>query len=278
MAGARVLYSSRPRNPRANDADGRFAPADGEWAVRVECADLSLIGDREENQDRVAVAKGPRAALLTAIDGMGGHSDGARAAAIAVDTVAESFRRAPQPVFDPQGFLHLTVGKAHANLVQIGTDLRLDARPRATCALCLVQDGYAWFAHVGDSRIYHLRQRRIHQRTRDHSHVELLLQEGLITEEEIPDHPMRNFVECCLGGNFTLPGMSVGSSRRLEPGDVLLVCTDGFWSGLEDADVATLGAGAEPLDRSLRRLAEKAVRNNGPHSDNTSAACLRWLG
>lgn len=246
--------------------------------MRVESAELSLIGDREENQDRVAVAKGPKSALLIAIDGMGGHADGARAAAVAVETIAESFRRAPQPVFDPQGFLHLTVGRAHANLVGLGGELRMDARPRATCALCLVQDGVAYFAHVGDSRIYHLRQRRIHERTRDHSHVELLLQEGLITEEEIPDHPMRNFVECCLGGNFALPGMTVGSARRLQPGDLLLVCTDGFWSGLEDDDIATCGAGNEPVERGLRRLAELAVRNNGPYSDNTSVAGLRWLG
>lgn len=246
--------------------------------MQVEFAELSLIGDREENQDRVAVARSPNAALLIAVDGMGGHSNGARAAALATETVSEAFRRTSQPVFDPQGFLHLTVGKAHANLVQLGTDVRLEARPRATCALCLVQDGAAYFAHVGDSRIYHLRQRQIFDRTRDHSHVELLLQEGLITEEEVSDHPMRNFVECCLGGSFALPGMSIGSARRLVPGDLLLVCTDGFWSGLEDKDVASLGAVDEPIDKGLRRLAELAVRNNGPYSDNTSAAALRWLG
>ncbi|MCC7257183.1 MAG: serine/threonine-protein phosphatase [Gammaproteobacteria bacterium] len=246
--------------------------------MQVEFAELSLIGDRDENQDRVAVGRSANAALLVAVDGMGGHADGARAAAVATETVIEAFRRATQPLFDPQGFLHLTIGRAHANLVQLGAEVRMEARPRATCALCLVQDGIAFFAHVGDSRIYHLRQRQVLDRTRDHSHVELLLQEGLITEEEISDHPMRNFVECCLGGNFALPGMSVGGARRLAPGDVLLVCTDGFWSGLGDADVASLGTAGEALDQGLRRLAELAVRNNGPHSDNTSAATLRWLG
>jgi serine/threonine protein phosphatase PrpC len=245
--------------------------------LQVECAELSLIGDRDENQDRVAVAKGPNAVLLIAVDGMGGHADGAKAAAMATETVTAAFRRTPQPVFDPQGFLHLTIGRAHSNLVQLGTELRVEERPRATCALCLVQDGSAYFAHLGDSRIYHLRQRQIYGRTRDHSHVELLLQEGLITEEEISDHPMRNFVECCLGGNFALPGMSVGSARRLQPGDLLVVCTDGFWSGLDDENVATLGAASEPVDQGLRRLAEHAVRANGPYSDNTSAAALRWL-
>lgn len=250
------------------------------WGKRlqVECAELSLIGDREENQDRVAVARGTNAVLLAAVDGMGGHSDGAKAAAMATETITEAFRRTSQPVFDPQGFLHLTIGRAHSNLVQLGNGLRVEARPRATCALCLVQDGTAYFAHVGDSRIYHLRQQRVSERTRDHSHVELLLQEGLITEEEISDHPMRNFVECCLGGNFTLPGMSIGSARRLRPGDVLLVCTDGFWSGLDDADVATFGAGDEPVEKGLRRLADQAMKANAPYSDNTSVAALRWLG
>jgi serine/threonine protein phosphatase PrpC len=246
--------------------------------LQVELTELSLIGDRDENQDRVAAARSASAALLIAVDGMGGHADGARAAAVAIETVADAFRRTPQPVFDPQGFMHLAIGKAHTRLVQLGAELKIEARPRATCALCLVQDGAAYFAHVGDSRIYHLRQRRVHDRTRDHSHVELLLQEGLITEEEISDHPMRNFVECCLGGNLALPGMSVSSAHRLQPGDMLLVCTDGFWAGLEDAEIATLAAGDEPLDKGLRRLAEQAVRANGPFSDNTSAAALRWLG
>jgi serine/threonine protein phosphatase PrpC len=245
--------------------------------LQVECAELSLIGDRDENQDRVAVAKGPNAVLLVAVDGMGGHADGARAAAMATETVTEAFRRTPQPVFDPLGFLHLTIGRAHSNLVQLGNGLRVEARPRATCALCLVQDGSAYFAHVGDSRIYHLRGSQIHERTRDHSHVELLLQEGLITEDEISGHPMRNFVECCLGGNLALPGMTVASVRRLQPGDLLLVCTDGFWSGLDDAQVATLGASEETVGKGLRRLAERAVQANGPYSDNTSAAALRWL-
>jgi len=246
--------------------------------LQVELAELSLIGDREENQDRVAIARSASSVLLVAIDGMGGHADGAKAAGVAAQVLAEAFRRATQPIFDPQGFLHLAIGKAHAQLVQLGGGLRIEARPRATCALCLVQDGAAYWAHVGDSRIYQLRQGRVHERTRDHSHVELLLQEGLITEEEISDHPMRNFVECCLGGNFALPGMSVGPPRRLQPGDLLLVCTDGFWVGLEDNAIAMLSTAEQALGAGLRRLAEQAVRSNSPFSDNTSAAALRWLG
>lgn len=246
--------------------------------MQVEFAELSVVGDRDENQDRVAIAAGANAALLVAVDGMGGHADGARAAAMAADLVTTAFGRVPQPVFDPQGFLYLLLGRAHARLVQLGAELSLEARPRATCALCLVQDGRAYWAHVGDSRIYHLRRGQLLGRTRDHSHVEMLLQEGLITERETIDHPMRNFVESCLGGSMVLPGMSVGSPRLLLPGDVLLVCTDGFWSGLEEAEIASLATQGEPLEGKLHSLVELAVCTNGPFSDNTSAAALRWAG
>jgi len=246
--------------------------------LRLEHAKLSLIGDREENQDRVGVIQAEKASLLIAIDGMGGHSDGARAAQVASETVAEAFKRVSHPIFDPIGFLHLVIGRAHLNLVNLGAKLSMEARPRATCALCLVQDDAAFFAHVGDSRIYHLRGGAVRERTRDHSHVELLLQEGVITEAEIAAHPMRNFVECCLGGDAWLPGMTITHQKRLEPGDVLLVCTDGLWSGVGDEMIASLAANGDPLAGGLRKLGEQAVRASGPYSDNTSAAALRFLG
>jgi PPM family protein phosphatase len=116
-------------------------------------------------------------------------------------------------------------------------------------------------------------------RTRDHSHVELLLREGLIAENEMRGHPMRNFVECCLGGDAPLPDMSVTARRKLAPGDVLLACTDGLWSGVEDDEIAKLTAdGREPLERVVRTLAERAVARNSPYSDNTSVTAVRWLG
>jgi serine/threonine protein phosphatase PrpC len=246
--------------------------------LRVEHADLSLIGDREENQDRVQVLAGERAVLLIAVDGMGGHADGAKAAQLAIETVREAFNRITHPVFDPIGFLHLAIGRAHLNLVTLGARLSLESRPRATCALCLIQDDAAFFAHVGDSRVYHLRKGAVRERTRDHSHVELLLQEGVITQEEIAAHPMRNFVECCLGGDAWLPGMAITRQKRLEPGDVLLVCTDGLWSGLGDELIGALAVDGEALSGGLRRLGEQSVRACGPYSDNTSAAALRYLG
>ena len=185
--------------------------------MRVEYADVSLLGGREENQDRVAVAVAEHAALLFVADGMGGHAEGARAAEITREIVLDAFARTPQPLLDPLGFLHLILGRAHEEVVKLGPHLPLEQRPRATCALCLVQLGASWWAHVGDSRIYHLRGGALLARTRDHSHVELLLREGLITAEQAQTHPMRNYVECCLGGDPILPDMAISRRRPLQP-------------------------------------------------------------
>jgi serine/threonine protein phosphatase PrpC len=248
-----------------------------ELFLRVESADISLLGGREENQDRVAAAVAEHAALLVVVDGMGGHADGARAAQVTQQVIVDAFWHTPQPLFDPLGFLHLTLGRAHDEVVKLGAQLPLEQRPRATCAVCLVQQQSSWWAHVGDSRLYHVRRGTLLGRSRDHSHVELLLREGMISAEQAQTHPMRNFVECCLGGDPILPDMSLTRRKLLEPNDVLLVCTDGLWGGITDAEIAAeIGAGE--LRGKLLELGTRAVKRAGSASDNTSAAALRWLG
>jgi len=247
--------------------------------LHIEHADLSLLGNREENQDRVAIAIGDGTAFLAVVDGMGGHADGARAAEVAIRTMVGEFWEASRPLFDPDGFLHLTIGRAHDAVVALGQGLPPEIRPRATCAACIVQGSNAYWAHVGDSRIYQLRNGAVVDRTRDHSHVELLLRAGRITERQAHAHPMRNYVECCIGGDPALPEMSLGGRHGLEPGDLLLLCSDGLWAGLTDAQIAGLGQQPERgLRDSLADLGARAVHATAPYADNTTAAVVRWLG
>lgn len=246
--------------------------------MRFESAKLTLVGHRQENQDKVEIISHESCALIVVVDGMGGHSGGAKASEITVQTLARCFKEAPRPVLDPQGFLTLALAAAHEKVVDFGNDIAIESRPRATCAVCLVQDAFAYWAHVGDSRVYQLRGGAVRERSRDHSHVELLLREGLVEEHETRDHPMRNFVECCLGGDRPLPDMSVAGPKTLVVGDVLLLCTDGLWAGADDAEIGAVGNAGRDLTAGLEALAHHAVERNAPHSDNTSVAALRWLG
>lgn len=245
--------------------------------MNVEFAELSLPGHRQQNQDRVRVFNANGSWLLVVVDGMGGHAEGERAAEAAVRTLEVQFRDASKPLLDPQGFLTLGLARAHDAVVALGASVSMDHRPRATCAVCLVQDDCAYWAHVGDSRVYQLRSGGLVGRTRDHSHVELLLREGLIAPKDARNHPMRNYVECCLGGDTSLPEMSVTACRRLAQGDLLLLCTDGLWSGIEEHELAqVLADGSRALGDELKELGDRAVARNAPHSDNTSAVALRW--
>ena len=246
--------------------------------MQVEHAHVSLQGRRDDNQDRAAIDAGAEAVLLVVIDGMGGHSEGALAAETSLQLLLQAFRDIPKPLFDPLGFLHLTLGQVHDAIVQLGLKLPLEQRPRATCAVCLVQGDHAYWAHIGDSRIYHLRTGAVVERTRDHSHVEFLIREGVITADQAQAHPMRNYVECCVGGEPILPEMSIISGRQLLAGDVLLVCSDGLWGHMDDAALAGgLQDASIDITTALKQLATNAVTANGASSDNTTAAALRWL-
>lgn len=247
--------------------------------MKIEYAKVSALGDRQDNQDRAAIVVAGDAAIMLVFDGMGGHSDGALAAEVGMKVVQDLFTSASLPIFDPQGFLYMALAKAHDEVVKIGMDVAVDFRPRATCAVCLVQENGTWWAHIGDSRIYQLRDGRLITRSRDHSHVEVLIQEGAITEEEALDHPMRNFVECCIGGDAPVPEMSITRKKELETGDVLLACSDGLWSGMNDDELAEVATRTSmSLAENLKSLSMKALTMNAPYSDNTTATALLWLG
>jgi serine/threonine protein phosphatase PrpC len=239
--------------------------------LRFETAEVSLRGDRDDNQDRAAVLLGPDRVLIAVVDGMGGHAEGARAAEAALASLKASFDAGPAG--DATLFLRRAMERAHRDVVGIGEGLTVGSRPRATCAACLVHDETACWAHVGDARVYLVRAGAVAARTRDHTPIETLLQEGLITEEEVPGHPMRHFVEYCLGGFTQLPEITVAGPVGLCAGDLLLACSDGLWAGVPDAEIA---ASAGPsLEDWLTELADRAVRKTTPYADNTTAAALR---
>jgi serine/threonine protein phosphatase PrpC len=244
--------------------------------LRFETAEISLLGDREDNQDRVAIHAGAGGLLMVVADGMGGHSGGALAATTAVDSLRHSYAAAT-PGFDAAEFLRAAIVRAHDAVVAVGEEVGIGSRPRTTCAVCVVCDGVATWAHVGDTRVYFARDGALVTRTRDHTAIEALLQDGLISEDEIPGHPMRHYVEFCLGGAPERPLVTLSEPTALVPGDMLLLCSDGLWSGAGDATLAAGPQQGTSLADWLSRTASRAVRACMPYSDNTTAAALRVL-
>jgi serine/threonine protein phosphatase PrpC len=178
---------------------------------------------------------------------------------------------------DAGDFMRASIAEAHEAVVMLGSELAPELRPRTTITLCVVADNAATWAHVGDSRIYLIRDQKVFTRTRDHSAVEMLVRQGLIKDADVHTHPMRNFVEQCLGGEPELPTITVNDPLPLMAGDIVLLCSDGFWAPLSDQYLAQELGTRLDLQTLLEVLASEAAERASPTSDNVTAAALRWM-
>lgn len=235
----------------------------------------SRVGPRRDNQDRLAYRYSSDALLLVVADGMGGYAHGELAAQVAVDHLVDAFEHRARPRLDePFSFLAECFNGAHAAIGRVAAHRGLDAVPRTTLVACVAQDGIAYWAHAGDSRLYLLREGRIHACTQDHSRVQLLLRQGLIDDDEARQHPQRNRVFSCLGGAVE-PQIEFSRKVPLYDQDVLALCSDGVWGPLGDDRLAQGLAAARPGD-AVPALLDEAERIAGRSGDNLSLLALRW--
>jgi serine/threonine protein phosphatase PrpC len=233
------------------------------------------IGRRPSNEDRLGHWRSAHALLLAVADGMGGHAHGELAAELALRYVGTLFRREADPRLDePAQFLARAVAGAHAALLHEARSLGLEDTPRTTIVACVVQQGWATWAHVGDSRLYFVRRGEVIARTRDHTLVQQMVDEGQLRPAEAHGHPLRNRLLHCLGG-VRAPLLGAVTQARLERDDVLLLCTDGFWEPLHDRHIVA-GLESGTLAESVARLAGLARERAGADSDNISVLALAW--
>jgi serine/threonine protein phosphatase PrpC len=242
--------------------------------VNYTLTQASRLGARRTNQDRIGQWASREALLLAVADGMGGHLHGEIAAEVAVEVLGRAFAVEAKPrVAQPAEFLARTVAAAHEAILREAESRELSEAPRTTVVACLVQGGFAYWAHVGDSRLYLFRSARIHARTRDHTLVQQLVDAGRIREEAVSSHPERNRILQCLGG-MQPPRIDTGS-ERLAKDDIVLLCSDGLWGPLTQRHMLTalLGRGLEDAVAGLVDLAEMRA---GAECDNTSVIAMSW--
>jgi protein phosphatase len=237
----------------------------------------SHIGGRKVNQDRMGYSYTRDALLLVLADGMGGHQRGEVAASIALQTMSTLFRSQANPyVKKPERFLEEAFERAHEEIQRYGRERGLPDNPRTTIVACLVQHNCAVWAHCGDSRLYWVRRNQVLAQTRDHSHLEYLIAKGLASPADRGSHPDRNKLYNCLGATST-PRIELSRQASLEPGDVLLLCSDGLWGMVPDAEIVQKLA-TQTVVQAVPDLVSMAVAIGGPRADNTTALAISWQG
>ncbi|MBI4293905.1 MAG: serine/threonine-protein phosphatase [Betaproteobacteria bacterium] len=235
----------------------------------------SRQGGRESNEDRIGYCYSRDALMMVVADGMGGHLHGEVAAQIAVQFLTEAFQREADPkLADPFLFLLKNITSAHHAILDYAEVRGLLETPRTTCVVAIVQNSVAWWAHAGDSRLYHIRNGRIHSRTKDHSRVQKLIDQGRVREEAAGAHPDRNKIFSCLGA-MTAPQIELSRKVALQAGDTLVLCTDGFWSPLAGSALCTELLKSDIMV-AVPRLMEMAEVRAGLGCDNLSVVAMTW--
>src|SRR5262245_19333409 len=237
---------------------------------RIEIASLSDTGrQRSNNQDSFGEGRARSGARwIMVADGMGGHAGGATASRVAVETVSSvvgSSQEAPD--------VALRAALEAANRVvhdEAQRNTQLAGMGTTGVAALFSDDGLAFVANVGDSRAYRLRDGALQQITLDHSLVAELARRGIITEEEALVHPRRNEVLRSLGVE---PEVVVDVHRvELQPGDQILLCSDGLSGVVRDPEIADV-MHREPPARAVRTLVDFANSRGGP--DNVTVQIAR---
>jgi serine/threonine protein phosphatase PrpC len=241
---------------------------------------INEIGKRATNQDTIGEAYDEQLAIFVLADGAGGHEGGEVASRVVVDAILACFK--DQPAFGPAALL------SYAKCASDEVASRKAADPRyadmSTTVAALLIDlarGQALWGHLGDSRVYHFRGAQLLAMSKDHSLTQQLIDAGYARAEQLRIHPQRNILFAAIGAEGdTEVELSAGATTLL-PGDALLICSDGLWEWVVEADMErTLSQAAGP-DRWLAamcRLADDNIINSGKVRDNYSAYAIMVQG
>jgi len=241
--------------------------------VRFSVYQVSRKGGREKNEDRMGYCYTRDSGLFALADGMGGHPEGEVASQLALQTMAALFQRDAKPTLaDPLRFLHDAIVAGHHQLLRYATEKALIDTPRTTIVACVLQGNAAYWAHCGDSRLYMVRGDKLIARTRDHSYTEL--QETLAHVVPMGEKFNRNVLFTCLGSPGK-PVVDTAGPFTVQSGDRVLLCSDGLWGSVTDAEITTELA-QRPISDAVPELVERALRTAGAKSDNVTVIAAEW--
>jgi PPM family protein phosphatase len=244
----------------------------------IEVASLSDVGCQRENNEDSYLYWEPRedeefkrkGRLAVIADGMGGHEGGQEASRLAVETVREVYDLGFRD--DPQTALVESFAAAHTRIQDYAMRHPIFEGMGTTCTAFVLRGLQLYFAHVGDSRLYLVRDGRISRLTRDHSYVGRLVESGLVSAEDAEKHPQRHILTAALGAGRELAVDAAEQGVPLQQGDDLLLCTDGLWGVVTEEELESAVSNNAPA-KCCAALVKLARKRGGP--DNITMQVLR---
>lgn len=244
----------------------------------MEVASLSDVGCQRENNEDSYLYWEPtgeeefqrKGRLAVIADGMGGHEGGQEASRLAVETVRDVYDRSFCD--DPQAALVESFAAAHTRIQDYAEQHPVFHGMGTTCTAVVLRGRQLYFAHVGDSRLYLVRDASILRLTRDHSYVGRLVESGIVRAEDAEKHPQRHILTAALGAGRDVAVDGAEQGLALQDGDDLLLCTDGLWSVVSDQELETAVNGNAPAE-CCAVLVKLARQRGGP--DNITLQVLR---
>lgn len=233
------------------------------------------IGDRAEQQDRVAVLTSPRhpnSLMAIVSDGMGGRTGGRMAADQVIATATHVFHDLGEDdAGSLPGLLKTMADEAHTVIRLSG--LSSEKEPHATFVALIVRSDYAVWAHAGDSRLYHFRAGRILHRTEDQTYASYLRSHGRHKQAIEAERRFKHMLVSSLG-LARPPSVLIDDTSDLRSGDAFLLCSDGLWAHFSDDELGDALARGHPRDASgeLVRVARERAQGCG---DNLSLAIVK---
>lgn len=234
---------------------------------------LSRIGGREVNQDRMGYSYTRNASFFLVADGLGGHPQGEVASQMALQVMTGLFQSDSKTgIDDAYAFLEAAIKIADHKIHRYSIEKGMIDSPRTTLVAALIQEGGISWIHCGDSRLYLVRDGELLAKTRDHSYIEQ--KQGDSTNEKLSAGVNRNMLYTCLGSPIP-PVFEITGPVALKEGDKILLCSDGLWGSLSDVEIVYELANKTVAD-AVRDLVDKALTKAGSSSDNVTALALEW--
>ncbi len=236
--------------------------------LEIATASLTDVGlARSENQDFWGEFEAGGERLLIVADGMGGHRGGATASRFCVDSVATVFKEASGP---PEERLRRGLGLANGQIYRAALhNPQLRGMGTTAVALLFSPPCKVWIGWIGDSRAYLARAGSVRLLTRDHSLVADWIRGGILSADEAESHPRRNELTRAIGSAEHAEADVI--ALEVQPGDTLMLCSDGLWGSVEEEKIGDILASMDPAP-AARALVDAANANGGP--DNITIQIL----